>query len=72
MDSAQRLAWSGDNITVGPLPAGYAYHYRYENLRLLYMNDGTFYLLPVGWNPGLPLTFIVDTASDDEVSVELY
>ena len=24
VDSAQRLAWSGDNITVGPLPASYA------------------------------------------------
>jgi hypothetical protein len=57
-------------VCVHKLPAGFLYHYRYEGLRLLYMNSGTYYLLPAGWIPQLPLTFILDTS--DETSVELY
>jgi hypothetical protein len=68
--SIQPLALSGTDVSVQKLPAGFLYHYRYEGLRLLYMNSGTYYLLPAGWSPQLPLTFILDT--NDETSVELY
>jgi hypothetical protein len=68
--SVQPLALSGTDVSVQKLPAGFLYHYRYEGLRLLYMNSGTYYLLPAGWIPQLPLTFILDTS--DETSVELY
>jgi hypothetical protein len=68
--SVQPLALSGTGVSVQKLPAGFLYHYRYEGLRLLYMSSGTYYLLPAGWIPQLPLTFILDTS--DETSVELY
>jgi hypothetical protein len=68
--STQPLALSGTGVSVQRLPAGFLYHYRYEGLRLLYMNSGTYYLLPAGWIPQLPLTFILDTS--DQTSVELY
>jgi hypothetical protein len=68
--SIQPLALSGTGISVQKLPAGLLYHYRYQGLRLLYMNSDTYYLLPAGWIPQLPLTFILGTS--DETSVELY
>jgi hypothetical protein len=68
--SVQPLALSGTDVIVQKLPAGLLYHYRYEGLRLLYMNSGTYYLLPAGWIPQLPLTFILNTS--DATSVELY
>jgi hypothetical protein len=34
------------------------------------MSPGTYYLLPVGWIPQLPLTFVLDASN--ETSVELY
>jgi hypothetical protein len=70
VDSTQPLALSGPGVSVEKLPAGYEYHYRYEGLRLLYMNPGTYYLLPAGWIPQLPLTFVLDASN--ETSVELY
>lgn len=68
--SVEPLAMSGTGLSVQKLPAAYLYHYRYEGLRLLYMNSGTYYLLPAGWTPQLPLTFIISTS--DETNVELY
>jgi len=68
--SVQPLALSGPKVSVRKLPAGFMYHYRYEGLRLLYISSGTYYLLPEGWVPGLPLTYII-TASD-QTRVELY
>ena len=68
--SVQPLALSGTGVSVQKLPAGYLYHYRYEGLRLLYMSSGTYYLLPAGWIPQLPLTFVLDAS--DETSVVLY
>jgi hypothetical protein len=68
--STQRLALPGKGVQVGDLPAGYEYHFRYEGLRLLYMNAGTYYLVPVGWTPQVPLTYILDAS--DQMRVELY
>jgi hypothetical protein len=70
VDSVQPLALSGPGVSVEKLPAGYEYHYRYEGLRLLYVSPGTYYLLPAGWIPQLPLVFVLDAS--DETSVELY
>lgn len=68
--SAQQLALSGPGVTVQKLPAGFAYRYRYEGLRLLYMNSGTYYLLPSQWIPQLGLTYILDQS--DQIRVEFY
>jgi hypothetical protein len=68
--STQRLALPGTGVQVGALPAGYEYRYRYEGLRLLYMSSGTYYLVPVGWTPQVPLTYILDAS--DQMRVELY
>lgn len=55
--STQRLALSGPGITVQQLAPGALYHYEYQGLRLLIVRSGTYYLLPVGWNPRQDLTF---------------
>ena len=68
--SVQPLALSGTDVSVQKLPAGFLYHYRYVGLRLLYMSSGTYYLLPAGWSPQLPVTFALET--NDETCVELY
>jgi hypothetical protein len=68
--SVQPLALSGNYVTVHKLPAGLQYRYRYEGLRLLYMSSGTYYLLPVGWIPQLPQTYIL--VSGDQTRIELY
>ena len=68
--SAQQLALSGPGVTVQKFPAGYGYRYRYEGLRLLYMNSSTYYLLPSQWSPRLSLTYIV--YQSDLIWVELY
>jgi hypothetical protein len=67
--STEPLALSGPGLTVQRLPAAYQYHYRYEGLRLLLMRSGTYYLLPVDWNPRLDLTYILDQS--DLVRIEL-
>jgi hypothetical protein len=68
--SAQPLALSGPQVTVQKLPAGFMYRYCYEGLRLLYMNSGTYYLLPAGWIPQLPLTYVIEVS--DQTRIELY
>jgi hypothetical protein len=67
--SVQPLALSGPGVTEQRLPATYRYHYRYQGLRLLLMRSGTYYLLPVNWNPLHDLTYILDTS--DQVRIEL-
>ena len=67
--SIQPLALSGPGVTVERLPAKYRYHYRYQGLRLLIMRSGTYYLLPVGWNPQLDLTYIFNQS--DPIRIEL-
>jgi len=68
--SAQPLALSGPGVILQKLPPGFLYHYRYEGLRLLYMNSGTYYLLPEGWIPQLDLTYILEAS--DQTMFELY
>jgi hypothetical protein len=68
--SVQPLALSGNYVSVHKLPAGLEYRYRYEGLRLLYMNSSTYYLLPVGWIPQLPQIYILN--SGDQIRIEFY
>ena len=67
--SIQRLALSGPGVTDQQLPAGFRYHYRYEGLRLLITRSGSYYLVPVGWNPRQDLTYII--AESDQTRIEL-
>jgi hypothetical protein len=67
--SVQPLALSGPGVTVQSLPAKYSYHYRYQGLRLLLVRSGTYYLLPVNWNPQLDLTYILNQS--DPIRIEL-
>jgi hypothetical protein len=68
--SAQQLALAGPGVSSQELRAGFAYHYRYEGLRLLYMSPGTYYLLPSQWVPQSGLTYVLDLS--DQIRVELY
>jgi len=68
--SIQRLALSGPGVTVQNLGGTFRYHYCYEGLRLLITRSGTYYLLPVRWNPQLALTYILDDS--DQIRIELY
>ncbi len=70
MYSIQRLALSGPGVTVQNLGGAFRYHYRYEGLHLLFTRSGTYYLLPVRWNPQLALTYILDDS--DQIRIELY
>ena len=67
--SIQRLALSGPGVTVQQLPPGFLYHYRYTGLRLLLTWSGTYYLLPVDWNPQYDLTYIINES--DQTRIEL-
>jgi hypothetical protein len=67
--SIEPLALAGPGVTVQSLPATYRYHYRYEGLRLLFMQSGTYYLLPVDWSPAYDLTYILDQS--DPIRIEL-
>jgi hypothetical protein len=68
--SVQPLALPGPGVTEQRLSAAYRYHYRYQGLRLLMMRSGTYYLLPVGWNPQVDLTYIL--SDSDQIRIELY
>jgi hypothetical protein len=63
------LALSGPGLTVQRLPPSFLYHYRYQGLRLLLMRSGTYYLLPVDWNPQLDTTYILNQS--DPIRIEL-
>lgn len=67
--SVQPLALSGPGVIVQQLPNNFQYHYRYQGLRLLTSRSGTYYLLPVGWNPRQDLTYILDET--DQIRIEL-
>jgi hypothetical protein len=67
--SIEPLALVGPGLTVQSLPATYRYHYRYQGLRLLLMQSGTYYLVPVGWSPQYDLTYILDQS--DPIRIEL-
>jgi hypothetical protein len=66
--SVQTLALSGPGVTCQHLTSGSLYHYRYEGLRLLYVEPGTYYLLPVKWTQQEP-TYVIDDS--DQIRIEL-
>lgn len=66
--SVQTLALSGPGVTCQHLTAGSLYRYRYEGLRLLYVESGTYYLLPVNWTQQEP-TYIINDS--DQIRIEL-
>jgi hypothetical protein len=67
--STDRLALAGPGVTIKILPAAYRYHYVYRGLRLLLVQSGTYYLLPVDWSPQRDLTYILDES--DPIRIEL-
>jgi hypothetical protein len=67
--SVESLALSGPGVTCESLPAGSLYHYRYEGLRLLYVDSGTYYLLPVNWASQQDPTYIFN--GSDQIRIEL-
>ena len=67
--SVQRLALSGPGVTVQQLEPGFLYHYEYQGFRLLITRSGTYYLVPVGWQPRLDITYVVNES--DETRIEL-
>jgi hypothetical protein len=67
--SIQPLALSGPGVTVQRLPSTFHYHYRYQGLRLLIARSGTYYLLPVRWNPPLNQTYVFNES--DQIRIEL-
>lgn len=68
--SSQQLALSGPGVSLQHLPPGSPYHYRYTGLRLLLIQSGTYYLLPVNWTPQLSFTYIVNQS--DQTRIVLY
>jgi hypothetical protein len=68
--STERLGLTGPGLRVQQLPPGAYYHYVYQGLRLLISRSGTYYLLPVGWYPGVDDTYVIDDS--DMVQVVLY
>jgi hypothetical protein len=68
--STQQLALSGPGVSLQRLPPGSPYHYRYTGLRLLLIQSGTYYLLPVNWTPQLSFTYIVNES--DQTRIVLY
>jgi|SRR5215510_214123 len=67
--SVQALNLSGPGVICQRLPAGSLYHYRYEGLRLLYVDSGTYYLLPVNWIPQHSPTYVFQ--DNDQIRIEL-
>ena len=67
--SIQPLALSGPGVFEQRLSAAFRYHYRYQGLRMLMTRSGTYYLLPVDWNPQLDETYILNTS--DQIRIEL-
>jgi len=67
--SAERLALSGPGVKMDTLPPGFHYRFEYQGFRLLLDRAGTYYLLPVGWNAHLDITYVI--GPNDPVRVEL-
>jgi len=68
--STQRLALSGPGVTAQQLQPGFLYHYEYQGLRLLTIRAGTYYLLPVAWNPRQDLTYVFNES--DQIRIVLF
>ena len=68
--SVQRLAMGGSpGLISQPLGPGALYRYEYQGLRLLLFRSGTYYLVPVGWNPRQDHTYIFDDS--DQIRITL-
>jgi hypothetical protein len=67
--STQPIGLAGPGVSVKTLPAGSIYHYRYEGLRLLTMRSGTYFLLPVRWNPRHDFTYIVSQSAETRIEL---
>jgi hypothetical protein len=67
--SIQSLALSGPGVHCAPLGFPAEYRYRCTGLRLLYVQSGTYYLLPVRWSAQPDPTYVIDDS--DQVRFEL-
>jgi hypothetical protein len=67
--SAQPLDLSGPGVTCRRIQTGPGYPFQCTGLRLLYLQSGTYYLLPVGWSYHNQQTYILDDS--DQIRVEL-
>jgi hypothetical protein len=56
-------------LACAPLPPPAEYRYRCTGLRLLYVQSGTYYLLPVRWSAPPDPTYVIDAS--DQVRFEL-
>lgn len=63
------LALSGPGVTAERLPKGNMYAQRYQGLRLLIGRAGRYYVLPVGWRPGLNATYLLKES--DSMRIEI-
>jgi hypothetical protein len=57
--STERLTLSGPGVSVNPLAPSFHYRFEYQGLRLLLDRAGTYYLLPVGWNRRVDITYVL-------------
>jgi hypothetical protein len=67
--SAEPLDLSGPGVTCTRIQPGTGYPYQCTGLRLLYLQSGTYYLLPQGWSYHNQHTYIFDDS--DQIRVEL-
>ncbi|GGT83747.1 hypothetical protein [Actinomadura citrea] len=63
------LALSGPGVTAERLPKGNMYAQRYQGLRLLIGRAGRYYVLPVGWRPGVNATYLL--RESDSMRIEI-
>jgi len=68
--SAQPLDLSGPSVSCALRQRGSGYPYECTGLRLLTIQSGTYYLLPLGWAYDDERTYILDDS--DQIRVELY
>jgi hypothetical protein len=67
--SAASLGLSGPGVTCHRVPGAGEYAYVCTGLRLLYLQSGTYDLLPVGWTAQHGHTFVLDDS--DQIRIEL-
>jgi hypothetical protein len=67
--SVQPLAVSGYGVKVQPV-RGSLYHYYYSGLRLLYVQSGTYYLLPLDWSRQRGHIYIF--IDNDQIRIEFF
>lgn len=65
--SARPLGIFGSEVKA-QIVRGSFYRYKYQGLRLLIMDSGTYYLLPADWTPANNHVYIIN--SSDEITVE--